>query len=44
MKQELLPKSLADKIPALYEQDGKGIQSVAYVKLFHAYLCSAEHK
>ena len=37
MKQQLLPKSLAEKIPALYEQDGKGIQSVAHVKLFHAY-------
>ncbi len=37
MKQQLLPKSMAEKIPALYEQDGKGMQATAYAKFFHPY-------
>lgn len=31
---ELLPIELVEKIPALYEQDGKGYQAIAYAKLF----------
>lgn len=31
---ELLPKDLVEKIPELYEQDGKGFQAIAYAKLF----------
>jgi hypothetical protein len=31
---KLLTKTLAKQIPALYQQDGKGDDTVAYVKLF----------
>lgn len=30
----LIPKELAEKIPALYGQDGKGFQAIAYAKLY----------
>jgi hypothetical protein len=32
---KLLTKELEKKMPALYAQDGKGQQAVAYVKFFH---------
>jgi hypothetical protein len=32
--QELLPKSVLNVIPALYAQDGKGEEAIAYVKYF----------
>jgi hypothetical protein len=31
---KLITKELAKKIPALYQQDGKGYEAIAYVKLF----------
>ena len=31
---KLLTKATAKKIPALYEQDGKGLEATAYVKFF----------
>lgn len=37
MKQQLLTKEIRDKIPALYEQDGKGMEAIAYLRLFHPY-------
>lgn len=32
---KLLPKDIAEKIPALYSQEGRGDNSLAYVKLFN---------
>lgn len=32
--QELLPKSVTNKIPALYAQDGKGNKAIVHVKYF----------
>jgi len=37
MKQKLLTKEIRDKIPALYEQDGKGSEAIVYARFFHAY-------
>lgn len=34
--QDLLPKSVTNKIPALYAQDEKGNQAIVYVKYFVA--------
>lgn len=31
---ELIPNELKNDIPSLYEQDGKGSNAIAYVKLF----------
>lgn len=31
---KLLTKALAKNIPAIYDQDGKGMEATAYVKLF----------
>lgn len=31
---KLITKTIAKKIPALYQQDGKGNDAIAYVKLF----------
>ena len=44
MKQQLLTKEIRKQIPPLYEQDGKGMEAIAYLRLFHAYLCAAAHK
>lgn len=32
---QLIPSSIAATIPALYAQDGKGMNATAYVKIFH---------
>ena len=31
---KLLTKELIEKIPPLYNQDGKGVNAIAYIKLF----------
>ena len=31
---KLITKTIAKQIPALYQQDGKGDDAIAYVKLF----------
>lgn len=31
---KLLTKALASKVPALYAQDGKGMEAIAYAKFF----------
>ena len=31
---KLLTKAIATKVPALYAQDGKGMEAIAYVKFF----------
>ena len=37
MKQKLLTKEIRNRLPALYAQDGKGMDAIAYLRLFHAY-------
>lgn len=34
---KLLTKALEKKLPALYAQDGKGGEAIAYVKFFHPF-------
>ncbi len=37
MKQKLLTKEIRKRLPALYAQDGKGMDAIAYARWFYAY-------
>lgn len=37
MRQPLMTEELKKLLPALYEQEGKGFEAIAYAKFFHAY-------
>ncbi|GAI13029.1 unnamed protein product [marine sediment metagenome] len=34
VKMKLITKEIKNKLPKLYEQDGKGLNSIAYIKFF----------
>ncbi|RJO64288.1 MAG: DUF2958 domain-containing protein [Myxococcales bacterium] len=37
MKQKLLTKEIREQLPPLYSQESKGMEAIAYLRLFHGY-------